>query len=144
MKNNKMKDRVNVPQMVKNLFRAKLDDRGHELVSDKPVALPVGFERPPSIHEQIRQAIRQERFNQHIAQQGLETEEEANDFDIMDDDDFDSVSPYEVMEMVEEMPVEVAKELEEGDQEPPTKKEEEEPSASHNAGDEAPSSSSEG
>lgn len=61
---------------------AKFDDKGRELLDDTPVEMPVGFKRPESIHEMVRRYIRTEAFRQKMEEAGLETEEEANDFDV--------------------------------------------------------------
>lgn len=65
----------------------RYDDKGRELPDDTPVAVPAGFKKPPSIHELIRRYVRSEAFAQKMADAGMETEEEANDFDVEDDDD---------------------------------------------------------
>lgn len=72
---------------------AQLDADGREVPNPTPMAPPLGYKRTPSLAEQIRQMVRAEKFSQDIANQGLETFEEADDFDI--GDDFDPHSPYE-------------------------------------------------
>lgn len=73
---------------------AKLDDRGREILDDTPVAIPVKFKRPETLAEQIRRVIREEasRAAQHA---GYETFEEADDFDV-EDDDYNPRSPHEL------------------------------------------------
>lgn len=69
----------------------KFNEKGEELMDPTPMALPVGYKRPPSIQEQIARYIRQ---SEMLAKQnGQETFEEADDFDV--GDDFDPYSPYE-------------------------------------------------
>jgi len=65
----------------------KYDEKGRELPDDTPVSVPVGFKRPESIHEMIRRYVRSEQFAQKAQQAGVDTEEEANDFDIDDEED---------------------------------------------------------
>lgn len=70
-----------------------LDSRGHEVVSNVPVELPVGARRPESLVEQIKRMVRHE-LSQAGAAQGFETFEEADDFDV--GDDYDPKSPWEL------------------------------------------------
>lgn len=66
---------------------------GHEIPDSTPVAPPIGYKKIPSLAEQIRQAILSEKLKEAAQSQGLETFEEADDFDV--GDDFDPRSPYE-------------------------------------------------
>ncbi len=86
--------KVKIPKIVKSLAKAVLNEDGHEVVSDKPVSMPLGFTRPPTLHEQIQRAIRQEMSARAVAE-GQESFEDADDFDI--GDDFDPESPYEMI-----------------------------------------------
>lgn len=63
-----------------------LNERGHEVPDPTPMALPVGVKRPLSLREQIQRFVREE-LSAVSAQQGHETFEEADDFDIEDEDD---------------------------------------------------------
>lgn len=60
---------------------------GKEYLDDTPVTVPAGFRKPPSIHDMIKSYIRSERFAEKMKEQGLETEEEANDFEVEEDED---------------------------------------------------------
>lgn len=71
----------------------RYDGSGHELVSPLPMAPPVGYKKTPSLSDQIREMVRSERLAQAAAEQGFETFEEADDFEI---GDFDPSSPYEI------------------------------------------------
>lgn len=72
---------------------AKFDERGREILDDKPAALPVGFQRPPSLQDQIRSLVRNE-LSRRASDQGFETFEESDDFEV--GDDFDPKSPWEL------------------------------------------------
>lgn len=72
---------------------AKLDDNGHEIVSDEKVAIPVRFRRVESLTEQVRR-IMMEQASMVAASEGYETFEEADDFAI--EDDYDPRSPHEM------------------------------------------------
>lgn len=66
---------------------------GKEYLDDTPIAPPVGYKRQPSLAEQIRLMVRNERLAAELAAQGIETFEESEDFDI--GDDFDPTTPWE-------------------------------------------------
>lgn len=71
----------------------QLDEFGREVPDPNPVAVPAGFQVPETLDEQIRRLVRGA-VSQQAQEQGLETFEESEDFDI-DDDMFDPSSPYE-------------------------------------------------
>lgn len=73
--------------------KERLDEHGREKLDPKPVAMPLGFERPETLAEQIQRMVRQT-VSQEAADQGFETFEDADDFDV--GDDFDPTSPYEM------------------------------------------------
>lgn len=75
-----------------------LGDDGREYPSNKKMFV-VGEEGAPSLKDRIQRLLRSE-ISKIIDQQGGETFEEANNFDVMDDEDFRS--PYEVQDMVED------------------------------------------
>lgn len=66
---------------------------GKEILDPTPLAPPVGYFRQPSLTEQIRQMVLSERLRQEAEAAGMESFEEADDFDV--GDDFDPTSPYE-------------------------------------------------
>lgn len=68
-----------------------LDVNGHEIPNPLPLAPPVGYKKQPSIADQIRQAMRAASLE--AAQRGQETEEEANDFNVGEDEE--PSSPWE-------------------------------------------------
>lgn len=71
----------------------RLDSRGRELLDGRPMEPPVGYVKRPSLTEQIRAMVREHAFQQALEANGVETFEEAEDFDI--GDDYDPSSPYE-------------------------------------------------
>lgn len=74
---------------------------GLEILDSRPIELPLGFERPLSLQEEIRRMIALE-TSRAAADAGLESFEEADDFEVDEDAD-EFVSPYEVLEMTEEV-----------------------------------------
>lgn len=62
-----------------------LSPNGREALDPTPVAIPVGFKRPPSLEEQIKRLVADRDIQRSLSEAGIETFEEANDFDIPDD-----------------------------------------------------------
>lgn len=79
---------------LEELIAARLNEHGHELLNPTPQAPPLGYKKQPSLSDQIRDMVRSEHLRQAAASAGMETFEEADDFDV--DDDYDPTSPYEV------------------------------------------------
>lgn len=71
---------------------SKNGKRRVELPDRTPMAPPVGFNRRPPLHIQIREMVQRE-LSARAEAEGFETAEEADDFDV--GDDFDPSSPYE-------------------------------------------------
>lgn len=63
-----------------------------EFLDPTPMALPVGYRRPPTLQDQVRALVRGA-LSEQAANRGQETFEEADDFDV--GDDYDPRSPYE-------------------------------------------------
>lgn len=76
-----------------------LDERGREVPDPTPVEWPAGMRRPESLTEQIQRLVRVA-VSQQAAAAGFETFEEADDFDV--DDEEDPLSQYELTAMQEE------------------------------------------
>lgn len=70
----------------------QLDENGHELPDDTPVAMPLGFTRQPTLIETIRAVIRTE-ASAAAASSGYGSFEEEDDFDV--DDEVDPKTPWE-------------------------------------------------
>ncbi len=71
--------------------QSHLDKHGHEVLDDKPIAMPSGMKNPETLQEQIRRLVKYERSETDQLQ--AETFDEADDFDV--GDDFDPTSPFE-------------------------------------------------
>lgn len=78
---------------------AKYNEFGEEIPDDTPVEMPLNFTRPLSIQEEIQRSIRTELSRQAV-EQGEESFEEADDFDVLDEPEL--VSQYELLPMQEE------------------------------------------
>lgn len=74
----------------------RCDEEGNEIVDSVPMQPPVGLKRPRDIMDSVRSLIRSEMFNRQMAEAGHETFEEADDFEVEDDDTYDPRTPYEV------------------------------------------------
>lgn len=70
-----------------------LNDRGIETPDPTPMAPPLGYNKQPSMMENIRNLVRSEALRQAAEAAGAETFDEADDFDV--GDDFEPASPYE-------------------------------------------------
>ncbi|AXQ65682.1 MAG: hypothetical protein [Microviridae sp.] len=83
---------------------AYIDDKGREVLDPRPLEIPIGFERPLTLEQQIQRLMRVEynKLAQIQSMEGVETPEEADDFDV--DDDFDIFTPYENEFMPSELP----------------------------------------
>lgn len=77
---------------------------GLEILDQRPMEVPLGYERPLTLQEEIRRMIAVE-TSRAAEDAGLESFEEADDFDVPDGED-DFVSPYEIKEMTDEWPEE--------------------------------------
>lgn len=65
-----------------------------------PVEVPLHFRRPPTLQEQIKAMVRGE-LSRHAADQGMESFEEADDFDVGDVDEL-PFSRHELTPMQED------------------------------------------
>lgn len=77
---------------------------GYEYPDPTPVEVPIELKRPETTDERLRRIVR-ELISTKAVDNGLESFEESNDFEV--DDSFDGdglMSPYEVQEMVPEFP----------------------------------------
>jgi len=68
-------------------------DNRYEQPDPRPLAVPVGFHRPPSLADTVGRLVRSQLLAQEAARQGFETPEEADDFEV--GDDYEPLSPYE-------------------------------------------------
>lgn len=66
-----------------------------------PLEIPLGMTKPETLEEIMARMIKS-RFEMMAADNDMETEEEANDFDVGAEDDWHS--PYELQEMQEDSP----------------------------------------
>lgn len=99
---NKLKVTPDLFQELKELASSYIDENYHEVPNPQPEELIVS-KRPPSLQEQIQRLIKVQ-LSQEMGQQGAETWEEANDFDIPEE--VDPISGYEINDMIDEEPIE--------------------------------------
>lgn len=69
------------------------DEHGWEIPDPTPLRLPTGFKKPETLADQVRRLVRSAQFQMDLDKAGLETFDEADDFEV--DDDFDPSTPYE-------------------------------------------------
>lgn len=70
----------------------RLDEHGHEVPDPTPLVLPSGFRRPETLAEQVARLVRGA-MSRRAEEEGFETFEDSEDFDV--DDDFDPRTPFE-------------------------------------------------
>lgn len=70
------------------------NERGEEVLDQTPIALPVGFTRPKPLNERIAEIAAAEMRAMRALDQGEETPEEADDFDV-DDETYDRTTPWQ-------------------------------------------------
>lgn len=90
----------------------KYNELGQEIPDDTPMEIPLGMRRPLTLQEQIQAAVRGA-VSRAAARNDRETFEEANDFDLPDDDMEDRITVHEYRDMKVEVPDE-AREIFEG------------------------------
>lgn len=71
----------------------KYNEKGEELLDPTPIQLPVGYKKQVPLNERIRSMVREE-ASRWAAENGNETFEEADDFNIADDP-IEPSSPWE-------------------------------------------------
>ncbi|AXH74273.1 MAG: hypothetical protein [Microviridae sp.] len=81
---------------------AKYNSLNQQIPNKTPVEMPIGYERPESLSSMIARMIHSNELQRAAHKQGLETFEEADDFD--GDDEGEMVSPYQMTDMQEEHP----------------------------------------
>lgn len=80
---------------LKDKFLGRQNEKGQEIPDPTPIAIPAGITRPPTLQETIQRFIRNDAIRRHLETQGIETFEEADDFDVPDN--LDPSSPYELV-----------------------------------------------
>lgn len=78
----------------------KYNEHNQEIPDNTPVALPVGYEAPETLAETIQRMVKNNEYLKHF--EGKESEEEANDFELEEEDDIHFISKHEFTEMHEE------------------------------------------
>lgn len=76
------------------MFRLKWNSKGEEIPDPVPLATSVQLAPQKSIHDRVLEVLRSERWNEMMRAQGMETFDEANDFEI-DDEEPNPESMYE-------------------------------------------------
>lgn len=79
----------------------KFDEQGRELPDSTPLELPSGMKQPESL-ESIMKRMIAVHASRAAGEAGMETFEEANDFEVEDDDE--PITQYEYHGMKEEVP----------------------------------------
>lgn len=80
---------------------AEFDSFGRQIPDPRPVEVPTGLRKPENLHESMRRMIRTELSRAAVAS-GVESFEEADDFEVDDGEDEAPLGPYEIVDMVPE------------------------------------------
>jgi len=80
------RQRLTVEEYAAKLMRKGLNADGSPILDPVPMAPPIGYKKVPSMVEIVRDMVRSERLAQEARDAGHETFEEAEDFDIGEDD----------------------------------------------------------
>lgn len=80
----------------------RLNEKGQEVHDGIPVEIPLGMRRPETLNEMVARLIRNQ-ASRAAAEAGMETFEEANDFEIEEDSAELMATRYE--EMADEEPI---------------------------------------
>lgn len=73
-----------------------LDENRSELLDGTPVAPPIGYVKQPTMHEIMRQFVASEMLRKEAEANGFDNAEEADDFDVGDDDEIRRHTQYEL------------------------------------------------
>lgn len=79
-------------------------DRRKEIPDQTPVELPLGYKVPETLEQLMARMIRNVEFNRIREAAGAETFEEADDFEVGDEEN-DGLSQYQLSQMQEEYPI---------------------------------------
>lgn len=77
------------------MYSAQLDALGSEVIDPYPLVEDIGIKPVETMDQRIRRLIHSERLAMAAEKQGFDTEEEADDFEIDDDDELIPMSSYE-------------------------------------------------
>lgn len=84
----------------------EFDENGAWIPQGDPIEIPIGLKRPATMNERLKDLVFQE-VSRQAQLQGLESLEEANDFNIPDPDGSQlPISQHELKDTEEEVPVE--------------------------------------
>lgn len=89
---------LDMPVKLDKLIQSGYDQFGREVPDPNPIEMPVGYERPESLEEMIARMVNV--VSRQAADAGYESEDEANDFDINNEEIPNS--PYQYDDMQEE------------------------------------------
>lgn len=81
----KLRPRISVADYAKKMVERGYDAQGRFIPDPTPMAPAVGFKESPSMVEIIRRMVRDERLAQDLDATGFETFDEADDFEVGDE-----------------------------------------------------------
>lgn len=78
--------RMTAEQYALKMLARGLDENGNYKVSPVPQEPPIGYKKQPSMIDIVHEAIRSDRLAREVEEAGFESFEEADDFDVGDED----------------------------------------------------------
>lgn len=80
--------KMTAEEYMKKMLEKGIDEYGNFVVSDVPMAPPIGYKKQPSMVEMVREMVRSERLRAEAEAADAESFEESEDFDVDDDPDY--------------------------------------------------------
>lgn len=77
---------------------------GREVLNPTPMAPPLNYVQEESVTDRLHEMLVRERVRRELEEGITETEEESQDFDVEDEFDVQFVTPYEMVDMINEAP----------------------------------------
>lgn len=71
-------------------IKSKFDSLGREIMDKVKMAIPVRMKRPPTLQEEMARLLRNPAFMGDLRSNGVETIDEADDFDVDEEGEFQS------------------------------------------------------
>lgn len=79
---------------------AKYDKNNCECPDTTPLEIPIGYTEPETMAQMIARIVQSNELAHHLHMQGIDTLEEADDFDV--DDELPIKSEHEMVDMLDE------------------------------------------
>lgn len=92
-------------ETLKSLDKSLYDSKGREIVNPVPNKFVANMKRPETLEEKIAKVLKHQDWMK-AQQEGIESWQDANDFEVPDDFEEVVLSEYQLTQMQEEQPIE--------------------------------------